>query len=53
MVAEAALSAGVVVTGLHAESDDLESRFLAATAGAQEYRTDDADLYADRPENKK
>ncbi|MDN6260023.1 MAG: ABC transporter ATP-binding protein, partial [Corynebacterium sp.] len=42
-VAETALTAGVLVTGLYAQSEDLESRFLAATADAQEYRTDSAD----------
>ncbi|MGO3361838.1 MAG: ABC transporter ATP-binding protein [Corynebacterium sp.] len=41
-VAEIALTAGVPVTGLKAEHDNLESRFLAATSGAQEYRTGDA-----------
>ncbi|MEY8564940.1 ABC transporter ATP-binding protein, partial [Corynebacteriaceae bacterium 7-707] len=40
-VAEAAVTAGVLVTGLRADAEDLESRFLAATADAQEYRTDD------------
>lgn len=42
-VAEAAFSAGVLVTGLRADSEDLESRFLAATADAQEYRTESTD----------
>jgi ABC-2 type transport system ATP-binding protein len=42
-VAEAAFSAGVLVTGLRADSEDLESRFLAATADVQEYRTESAD----------
>lgn len=41
-VAEIALTAGIPVTGLKAESADLESRFLAATADAQEYRTESA-----------
>jgi ABC-2 type transport system ATP-binding protein len=41
-VAEIALSASVPVTGLRAETADLESRFLAATADAQEYRTETA-----------
>ncbi|MGO3363278.1 MAG: ABC transporter ATP-binding protein, partial [Corynebacterium sp.] len=39
-VAEIALTSGVPVTGLSTQSDDLETRFLAATSGAQEYRTD-------------
>jgi ABC-2 type transport system ATP-binding protein len=39
-VAEAAVTTGVLVTGLRAEAEDLETRFLAATAEAQEYRTD-------------
>ena len=49
-VAEIALTAGVPVTGLKTQADDLESRFLAATSSAQEYRTDDvsADLTAER-----
>lgn len=38
-VAEIALTASVPVTGLRAETANLESRFLAATADAQEYRT--------------
>nr|WP_301464177.1 ATP-binding cassette domain-containing protein [Acidipropionibacterium jensenii] len=41
-VAEIALAASVPVTGLRAETADLESRFLAATADAQEYRTETA-----------
>ena len=40
-VAEAAVTTGVLVTGLRAEAEDLETRFLAATAEAQEYRTDE------------
>lgn len=41
-VAEIALSAGIPVTGLRAETANLEARFLAATADAQEYRTESA-----------
>lgn len=41
-VAEIALAASVPVTGLRVESADLETRFLAATSGAQEYRTESA-----------
>ncbi|MGO1527017.1 MAG: ABC transporter ATP-binding protein, partial [Corynebacterium variabile] len=41
-VAEIALTASVPVTGLRAETANLESRFLAATADAQEYRTESA-----------
>ncbi|WP_297008304.1 ABC transporter ATP-binding protein [uncultured Corynebacterium sp.] len=41
-VAEIALTASVPVTGLRAETANLEARFLAATADAQEYRTDTA-----------
>ena len=39
VVAEAALSQGFLVTGLKTEAANLEQRFLAATSGAQEYRT--------------
>ncbi|MEJ6547935.1 ABC transporter ATP-binding protein [Corynebacterium sp. USCH3] len=42
-VAETASTAGVLVTGLRADSENLESRFLAATASAQEYRTESTD----------
>ncbi|WP_420098464.1 ABC transporter ATP-binding protein [Corynebacterium sp.] len=42
-VAETAATAGVLVTGLRADSENLESRFLAATASAQEYRTESTD----------
>ncbi|WP_394288769.1 ABC transporter ATP-binding protein [Corynebacterium variabile] len=41
-VAEIALTASVPVTGLRAETANLEARFLAATADAQEYRTESA-----------
>jgi ABC-2 type transport system ATP-binding protein len=41
-VAEIALTARVPVTGLRAETANLETRFLAATADAQEYRTESA-----------
>ncbi|WP_315146647.1 ABC transporter ATP-binding protein [Corynebacterium variabile] len=41
-VAEIALTARVPVTGLRAETANLEARFLAATADAQEYRTESA-----------
>lgn len=41
-VAEIALTARVPVTGLRAETATLETRFLAATADAQEYRTESA-----------
>lgn len=41
-VAEIALTARVPVTGLRAETASLETRFLAATADAQEYRTESA-----------
>lgn len=51
-VAETALTAGVVVTGLRAQSDDLEARFLAATADAQEYRTDNAVVSSDQSNGK-
>ncbi|MDN6705270.1 ABC transporter ATP-binding protein [Corynebacterium glyciniphilum] len=46
-VAETAFTAGVLVTGLRADSEDLESRFLAATADAQEYRTESTDAAVD------
>ncbi|WP_431832276.1 ATP-binding cassette domain-containing protein [Corynebacterium bovis] len=39
MVAHTALREGVAVTALRTENENLEQRFLAATAGAQEYRT--------------
>ena len=38
-VAELALTTGTPVTALSVEHDNLESRFLAATSEAQEYRT--------------
>lgn len=38
-VAEHALTARILVTALGVEHDNLESRFLAATSEAQEYRT--------------
>lgn len=41
-VAEIALSAGIPVTGLRTEGADLETKFLAATADSQEYRTESA-----------
>ena len=41
-VAEIALTASVPVTALRAETANLEARFLAATADAQEYRTESA-----------
>lgn len=40
-IAQAALEQGFLVTSLRTESANLEQRFLAATAGAQEYRTAD------------
>ncbi|MGJ0182372.1 ABC transporter ATP-binding protein [Corynebacterium glyciniphilum] len=38
-VGEIALNSRVILTGLRTQSADLESRFLAATSAAQEYRT--------------
>ncbi|KAB1504567.1 ABC transporter ATP-binding protein [Corynebacterium sp. 320] len=40
-VAQTALSNNLLITGLRTEQDNLEKRFLAATAGAQEYTTND------------
>lgn len=42
-VGETALAARVVLTGLQSQSADLESRFLAATSDAQEYRAGSAE----------
>jgi ABC-2 type transport system ATP-binding protein len=42
-IAEIALTSQVPVTGLRTQADDLESRFLAATSEAQEYRTGGTD----------
>lgn len=39
MVARIALDSGVLVTGLHTETQNLEQRFLASTADAQEFST--------------
>lgn len=41
-IAQIALSEGLLITELRSESDNLEQRFLAATAAAQEYQTQNA-----------
>lgn len=45
-IAETALSQGYLITELRTEAANLEQRFLAATSGAQEYRTTNIDIHA-------